>query len=111
LKLNGILSDRYLAFINEKLQENPREARVGGVPDLRLRIGAFVRLIFKKGDSWIDQNLEIVNDTPIWLLVYLYLRCGKPELVSGLIDTQALFTSAPDFPSYFRDYIGSENGL
>lgn len=45
-------------------------------------------------------------------MVYIYLRIGNKQLALEFVDNgEILYTSAPQFPTYIREYLSSPNGM
>jgi hypothetical protein len=110
-KLN-ILSSRFSKHINDTLNKNANEARVGGTPSLEKRIRAFMKLNFSKNAIWIDESLEIQAEVPIWLYTYLLIRSGHPDLALNFVNQEVQsFYLSHQFPGYLKEYISSPSKL
>lgn len=99
---------RYTLFISNTLNNNAAEAKVGGSPSLKHRIYAFMKLIFMKNSNWVDPTLEIEENYPIWLYLYLLIRSGHPDLALEFVNQNVhSFYKSPDFPAYLKEYLSS----
>lgn len=74
------------------------------------RLHNYVLLRYKdiSSSTWIDRSLEIKDNTPIWLFLYILLRCGQYTLALKYVqENEQNFHLAPEFPSCFKEYIES----
>lgn len=76
------------------------------------RLHSYVLLRYKdmSNSTWIHRNLEIKQNTPIWLFVYILLRCGQYALALKYVeDNEHSFHLTPEFSTCFKEYITSPN--
>jgi hypothetical protein len=109
-------SNRFLDTIYDFLRSKAEEIQVGGIPSVHHRITSYMKYILKKkefGNNGLGEGLEYVNDIPIWLYLYLLIRCGKSDLaLEFVLEKLALFQqSAPDFPRYLSEYLIAPNRM
>ncbi|KAI8075008.1 Nup93/Nic96-domain-containing protein [Gongronella butleri] len=104
------LHDQFLTFVTEKLKEQAQEAKPGGSLSIVSRLRAFITITFRKNNTWSIPNFEIVQDQPVWALLYMIIRCGRPkEARQLLLDEPALFVSEPEFVAQLTDYLTSDD--
>lgn len=72
------------------------------------RLQSFMKLTFNKNGAWTDKLLEIQQDIPIWLYVYLLIRSGHPNLAVAFVDREVQsFYLSHRFPKYLKEYLSS----
>lgn len=99
---------RYTSYINDTLQKNASVAKVGGTPSVERKLHSFMKLTFSRNAVWTDQSLEIQQDIPIWLYLYLLIRSGHPDLAVAFVDREVQsFYLSHRFPGYLKEYLSS----
>lgn len=88
------------------MNRNAPKLKIGGIPSITHRLRGFIDLAFKTSTAWNDNRLEIVDDLPIWVFVYLLIRSGHMSTAAEFIDThREMFASERKFIPYFEEYI------
>lgn len=89
------------------LNKNPREANVGGIPNVINKLKAYVRfLALKKRLVGDNIDLQMLGDDYVWALVYYLLRTGHIQEIVDYVTANAVAFRAIDrnFSSYITDY-------
>ncbi|KAK7204458.1 Nup93/Nic96-domain-containing protein [Myxozyma melibiosi] len=105
------LEKQFLETVEADISKYPLEAELGGVPSVINKILAYVKLRFAKNGQWVAQNLEIINNVPIWALLYYLIRSGLvEEAVQYTIENDNYFQKIErTFPTYLKAYARSED--
>ncbi|KAI8379326.1 Nup93/Nic96-domain-containing protein [Radiomyces spectabilis] len=102
------LENQCVKHIDQTLVKYAHKAQIGGLSSFTHRLQAYINLMYKYHNNWIDARLEIVNDMPIWLLVYLLLRCGRPKsALKYITETYANFSDCPLLITSLQEYVNS----
>ncbi|KAI8645429.1 Nup93/Nic96-domain-containing protein [Parasitella parasitica] len=106
------LESQFVSVVNETLRKNAAAANVGGSLSREHRLNAYMRLQFNdiKSSSWGNANLEVHNNTPIWLFTYLLIRCGYYSLAVEFVEENFQhFSHAPEFRAIFKEFCANAN--
>jgi nuclear pore complex protein Nup93 len=105
-----------LAFerMEDLIAKNPRDANLGGVPNVVSKVKAYVRIqAIKKNLSQSGENgdLQMLGDDFVWALLYFLLRTGHVREAAEYVASNAIAFRAIDrsFASYIRDYATSQD--
>lgn len=103
------LEKQFLVQIETNISRNPIEAQLGGVPSVYNKIRAALNLKFSENGKWVHPTLEIVNNVPIWALIYFMIRSGclKDALDFTLANREAFEKLGSSFPIYLKAYVES----
>lgn len=103
------LQDQFYRLAEDEVARHPHEAQMGGVPSVYSKIRGYLNLKFGQDCSSAHPNLEVVNNVPIWALLYYMIRSGHyEEALQYTTDNEASFlTIERSFPSYLRAYVTS----
>lgn len=103
------LEEQFWSVVEAEIAKHPHSAQVGGVPSVYNKIRAFLSLKFIKGDRYIKDNLEIVNNVPIWALVYYMIRSGhaKEALELALQMEKSFQKIERSFITYLKAFVTS----
>lgn len=103
------LEKQFLAQIENNISRNPIEAQLGGVPSVYNKIRAALNLKFSENGKWVHPTLEIVNNVPIWALIYFMIRSGclKDALEFTIANREAFEKLGSSFPIYLKAYVES----
>ncbi|RCH98198.1 hypothetical protein CU098_000027 [Rhizopus stolonifer] len=105
------LENQYLGIANQALLSSGSQS-LGGSPSIIHRMCVFSRILYNSITSSSSLYFEIDNNTPIWLLLYILFRIGRPELALQYVDDhQQQFYNAPGFLNYLRAYLSSKDHL
>jgi nuclear pore complex protein Nup93 len=101
-----------LAFENVEsfINKNPREANLGGIPNVLSKVKAYVRLLASKKSLAKDNiDLQMLGDDYVWALIFHLLRTGHTqEIVDYVRSNQAAFRAIDrNFSSYIEAYNNS----
>ncbi|EHL00594.1 putative Meiotically up-regulated gene 87 protein [Glarea lozoyensis 74030] len=101
-----------LAFdeVESLISKNPREANLGGIPNVISKMKAYVRLLAsKKRLSGDNVDLQILGEDYVWALVYYLLRTGHIQEIMDYVNANAVAFRAIDrnFSSYITEYCNS----
>ncbi|KAI6249137.1 Nucleoporin [Erysiphe necator] len=98
-----------LAFENmeDMISKNPREANLGGIPNVINKIKAYVRLqAAQRNLAGDNTDLQILGDDYVWALIYFLLRTGHVQEANDYVRSNAAAFRAIDrnFGSYIHAY-------
>ncbi|POS86609.1 hypothetical protein EPUL_001634, partial [Erysiphe pulchra] len=98
-----------LAFENmeDMISKNPREANLGGIPNVINKIKAYVRLqAAQKNLAGDNSDLQILGDDYVWALIYFLLRTGHIQEANNYVRSNAAAFRAIDrnFGFYIHAY-------
>ncbi|RKF60950.1 Nucleoporin NIC96 [Erysiphe neolycopersici] len=98
-----------LAFENmeDMISKNPREANLGGIPNVINKIKAYVRLqAAQKNLAGDNSDLQILGEDYVWALIYFLLRTGHVQEANNYVRSNAAAFRAIDrnFGSYIHAY-------
>jgi len=110
-------SARYLEklFFEEleaTVAKSPREAALGGIPDVMSKVKAYVRLRAARKDLVPDgTGLQMLDDDYVWALVYYLLRSGHVKEAVKYVAANSVAFRAIDrnFLNYITSYSASED--
>lgn len=102
------LENQYYEHIESRIAQQPMTA-LGGAPSAFNKFRAALKLEYYENNRWRLPSMEIVNDIPIWALIYNLVRAGCLE------DALAFTQSSSDifhklgtsFPTYLKAYVES----
>lgn len=103
------LEKQYFENLELEISRNPMEAQLGGVPSVHNKIRASLNLMFAEKGRWVHPTLEIVNNVPIWALIYYMIRSGhlKDALEFTLSNREAFQKLGTGFPLFLQAYAES----
>lgn len=104
------LEKQFFEQIEINIARNPIEAQLGGVPSVYNKVKAALNLQFTKDGKWnSDLALEIVNNLPIWALIYFLIRSGylKEALDFAVSNREAFQKLGTSFPIYLKAFVES----
>lgn len=105
-------STRYLEkqFYEEMealVAKNPREANLGGIPNVVSKVKAYVRIRAVRKDLVPDNTgLQMLGDDYVWALIFYLLRSGHVDEAAEYVSENAVAFRAIDrsFAAYIADY-------
>lgn len=109
---NEFLEKKFFAEVEALITKYPREANLGGRPDVVSKIKAYVRLRQNRKDLVPDNTqLQEVNKEYVWALVYYLLRSGHVTEAAEFVKEHATTFRSIDrtFSSYLLEYASSED--
>ena len=89
------------------IAKSPREANLGGIPNVISKVKAYTRLCASRKDLAPDNtNLQQLDDDYVWALVFFLLRSGHVEEAVEYVTANAVAFRAIDrnFAAYITDY-------
>lgn len=89
------------------IAKNPRDANLGGIPNVVSKVRAFIRLRAARKDLVPDDtNLQMINDDYAWALVFYLLRSGHVREAVDYVTSNAVAFRAIDrnFATYITRY-------
>lgn len=98
--------------MEEEVARNPRDAALGGVPNVLNKVKAYVRLqAIKKNLSGDNSDLQLLGDDYVWALVYYLIRTGHVKEADVFVHANAVAFRAIDrnFALYIRDYATNDD--
>jgi nuclear pore complex protein Nup93 len=98
--------------MEEAVAKNPRDAALGGVPNVLNKIKAYVRLqAVKKNLSGDNSDLQMLADDYVWAVIYFLIRTGHVKEADEFVHANAIAFRALDrnFAAYIRDYATNDD--
>lgn len=98
--------------MEEEVAKNPRDAALGGVPNVLNKVKAYVRLqAIKKNLSGDNGDLQLLGDDYVWALIYFLIRTGHIKEADDFVHANAIAFRAIDrnFAAYIRDYASNSD--
>jgi nuclear pore complex protein Nup93 len=110
----GVKCLEKLAFekMEDAVARNPRDANVGGIPNVINKVKGYVRLQAGKKNLGNDNsNLQMLEDDYVWALIYFLLRTGHvAEALEYVEQNQVAFRAIDrNFQGYIRAYSQSDD--
>jgi nuclear pore complex protein Nup93 len=106
------LEKRFFQDLEALIAKNPREASIGGVPNVTSKVRAYIRLRVASKDL-VPENVELqmINDDYAWALVFFLLRSGHvKEAVDYVAGNAGAFrTIDRNFITYITNYYKSKD--
>ncbi|KAI1376126.1 Nup93/Nic96-domain-containing protein [Hypoxylon crocopeplum] len=107
---NGFLERKFFQEVEGVIAKYPREANLGGRPDVISKIKAYVRLRHARKDL-VPDNIELqqVEGEFVWAIVFYLLRSGKIAEAADYVKAQSTTFRSIDrtFASYLLEYVSS----
>ncbi|KAI2634306.1 NIC-domain-containing protein [Hypomontagnella submonticulosa] len=107
---NSFLENKFFQEVESIIAKHPREANLGGRPDVISKIKAYVRLRQARKDL-VPDNVELqqVDGEFVWAIVFYLLRSGKVAEAADYVKAQATTFRSIDrtFASYLLEYVSS----
>jgi len=94
------------------IAKSPREANLGGIPNVLSKVKAYVRLRASRKDLVPDNiTLQSHNEDFVWALVYYLLRSGHVQEAVEYVTSNAVAFRNIDrnFASYINDYVNNSD--
>ncbi|KAI1825098.1 Nup93/Nic96-domain-containing protein [Xylaria intraflava] len=108
---NRFLERKFFKEVESVIAKHPREAALGGRPDVISKIQAYVRLRHARRDL-VPDNVELQQDTNgeyVWAIVFFLLRSGHVDEAAHYVKAQSTVFRTIDrtFASYLLEYVAS----
>ncbi|KAI0882417.1 Nup93/Nic96-domain-containing protein [Annulohypoxylon maeteangense] len=107
---NSFLEGKFFQEVENLIAKHPREANLGGRPDVISKIKAYVRLRNTR-KNLVPDNIELqsVDGEYVWAIVFYLLRSGKVVEAADYVKTQSTTFRSIDrtFASYLLEYVSS----
>ncbi|KAL6939841.1 hypothetical protein ACO0RG_003688 [Hanseniaspora osmophila] len=104
------LEKQFLSYVDELYLKNLRNE---GLPSTLNKVQAFVQYKLKSSttNQWKNKNLTIVNNIPIWALIFYLLRAGCPnEALQVAVENKNSFKKVESsFLTYLKHYCTTKN--
>ncbi len=103
------LEDQFFALVETEISKFPQDAQLGGIPSVSNKIRAYLNLKFSKDENFKSFNLEIVNNDPVWAIIYYMIRSGYlEEALEYTQSIEGIFKKVErSFPTYLKEYVAS----
>lgn len=102
----------FFSELETTLAKSPREANLGGIPNVISKVKAYVRLRAARKDLVPESTgLQMLDDDYVWALVYFLLRTGHVQEAVEYVTANAVAFRAIDrsFASYITGYFKSKD--
>ncbi|KAI0402167.1 Nup93/Nic96-domain-containing protein [Xylaria palmicola] len=108
---NRFLEKKFYRETESVIAKHPREAALGGRPDVISKIQAYVRLRHSRKDL-VPDKVELQQDSDgefVWAIVFFLLRSGHINEAAQYVKTQSTVFRTIDrtFASYLFEYVAS----
>jgi nuclear pore complex protein Nup93 len=108
---NRFLEQKFFREVENVIAKHPREAALGGRPDVISKIQAYVRLRHVRKDL-VPDNIELQQDSDgefVWAIVFFLLRSGHIAEAAQYVKAQSTIFRTIDrtFASYLLEYVAS----
>ncbi|KAJ3424741.1 nuclear pore complex protein nup93 [Anaeramoeba flamelloides] len=86
----SFLELQFKEYIKNKVRQNPRKAKIGGVPGTLSLVSGYINLIYQSSrNDWPEEFEDMISGFPIWPLVYFSIRCGDPDSALELLTSKS----------------------
>jgi nuclear pore complex protein Nup93 len=106
------LEKLFFSELETTLAKSPKEANLGGIPNVISKVKAYVRLRAARKDL-VPENtpLQMLEEDYVWALVYFLLRTGHVQEAVEYVTAKAVAFRAIDrsFASYIMSYFKSKD--
>lgn len=72
----SFLEKQFMEQLEQTIAKHPVEAQLGGIPSVQSKIRALLNLKFAENGKWVYPSLEIINNIPVWAMIYYMIRAG-----------------------------------
>ncbi|KAI1817574.1 Nup93/Nic96-domain-containing protein [Poronia punctata] len=107
---NRFLEKKFFREVESLIAKHPREAALGGRPDVISKIQAYVRLRYIRKDL-VPDNVELQDHEGefVWAIVFFLLRSGHVTEAAQYVKSQSTLFRTIDrtFASYLLEYVAS----
>lgn len=105
------LEKQFMEQLELEISKHPIEAQLGGVPSVQSKIRALLNLKFSDGGKWIYPALEIINNVPVWAMIYFMIRAGHLEdaVRFTTLHREEFAKLGSQFPTYLGELNSSPN--
>lgn len=107
---NFFLEKKFFDEVESLIAKHPREANLGGRPDVISKIKAYVRLRNTR-KNLVPDNVELqsAEGEYVWAIMFYLLRSGKIAEAADYVKTQSTTFRSIDrtFASYLLEYVSS----
>ena len=96
--------------MEEFISKNPREANLGGIPNVLSKVKAYVRLqAARKNLAGDNVDLQEINSEYIWAIIFNLLRTGHVQEAAEYVSSNitAFRTIDRNFSTYLSEYANS----
>lgn len=96
-------------YMNDTIQNNPKEAALGGIPGITNKVRAFTDVTLRSKEAQDTYRPETVNGIKLWAQVYYLLRAGHPADALTLVEQNQANITKDDwsFPGAFKAFFSS----
>ncbi|KAJ2905148.1 hypothetical protein MKZ38_006225 [Zalerion maritima] len=102
----NFLEKQFFKEVEDFIAKFPRDATLGGRPDVASKIKAYIRIRASRKDLVPDNtHLQQVNDEYIWAIIFYLLRSGHVREAANYVNNCPGFRSIDrTFGTYLNDY-------
>ncbi|RDW95228.1 hypothetical protein BP5796_00991 [Coleophoma crateriformis] len=104
------LEKTFFERLESFVEKNPREANLGGVPNILSKVKAYVRIRAARKNLAPDEaDLQMLGDDYLWALIFFLLRSGHVKEAVDYVTSNAVAFRAIDrnFATYLTAYYSS----
>lgn len=109
---NKYLEMKFYRELQEQIDRNPREASMGGIPDVISRVKGYIRtLVASKNLHRDTETLQSSGDDYPWAIVFYLIRSGHLKEAAQYVDNEVVTFRSIDryFSLYIHDYAHNED--
>ncbi|KAL5467639.1 hypothetical protein EMCRGX_G031900 [Ephydatia muelleri] len=101
------LETRYRTYIQETVYGSLSLAQLGGVPGTFQLVRSYLNL--KQAAMIPDLEDGLVDDQPVWAMVFYCMRCGSLDDALAAVSKASAAQSCGEFVNYLQEYKNSDN--
>lgn len=107
------LEKQFMDQLELAIAKNPVQAQLGGIPSIQSKIRAFLNLRFSENGKWVFPSLEVINNVPIWAMIYFMVRAGHINEAVKFTTThrEEFMKLGSAFPTYLKAFAESPNKI
>ncbi|RDD47272.1 Nuclear pore complex protein Nup93 [Trichoplax sp. H2] len=102
-KARNCLERRYLDYVKKTIYGNLHQAKLGGVPSTYHTVKSFLNITMP--NSVLNLEDGLVDDKPVWAMIYYCIRCGDLKAMLNAADLQYL----GEITNYLEEFANSPN--
>lgn len=105
------LEKQFMSQLEQIIAKNPSGAQLGGIPSVQSKIRAYLNVRFAQNGRWMHPSLEIVNNVPIWAMIYYMIRSGNlsDAVTFTTTHSEEFIKLGSKFPTYLKAWAESPN--
>lgn len=109
----SFLEKQFMDQVGQAIANDLVNAQLGGVPSTENKIRAYLNLRFTENGQWAYPALEIINNVPVWAMVYFMIRAGHIKDAADFASShrEEFMKLGSSFPTYLKAFSESPNNV